>query len=111
MVKVLCVLTSDKAHGWYLPELAHPYSRFIKAGFEVTICSILGGSTTVSTPSLDLTDEENNHFWQNEATKSLVETTKPIDEYNGADFDVVFYVGGSNYCPIYTLRYHEISNS
>jgi putative intracellular protease/amidase len=42
MVKILAVLTSHEK-GYYLPEIAHPYSRFIKAGFEVTICSIEGG--------------------------------------------------------------------
>ena len=29
--------------GWYLPEVAHPYNVFIKAGLQVTFVSPKGG--------------------------------------------------------------------
>ena len=47
---VLIVLTNwdqlgdtDKKTGWYLPEVAHPYHVFKKAGLSVTFCSPNGG--------------------------------------------------------------------
>jgi putative intracellular protease/amidase len=93
MVKVLCVLTSHE-WGWYLPELAHPYFRFIKAGYEVTICSIQGGKAPLTPSSLDLNDAENKEFWENDVLRGLTENTKPLAEYSASDFDVVFFVGG-----------------
>ena len=80
--------------GWYLPELAHPYHRFKKAGYDITICSILGGAAPVSPQSIDLNDEENKLFWESPELRALVDNTRPLEEYNGADFDIVFYVGG-----------------
>ena len=50
MVAVLMVLTNHenlgntgKKTGWYLPELAHPYHVFKKAGYDMTIVSPKGG--------------------------------------------------------------------
>ena len=50
MVAVLMILTSHedlgntgKKTGWYLPELAHPYHVFKKAGFDMTFVSPKGG--------------------------------------------------------------------
>lgn len=50
MVAVLMVLTSHedmgntgKKTGWYLPELAHPWHEFKKAGYNMTFVSPKGG--------------------------------------------------------------------
>lgn len=97
--KVLMVLTShaaadDKATGWYLPECAHPYFRFKKAGMEISFASIDGGNTTVSPSSLDMTDVENKEFWENPETKGLTQNTSKLSDFKGSDFDIVFFVGG-----------------
>jgi len=97
--KVLMVLTShgaagDKATGWYLPECAHPYFRFKKAGMDVSFASTAGGDTTVSPSSLDMNDAENKLFWETADTKALTQGTRKLAEFNGNDFDVVFFVGG-----------------
>ena len=34
---------TGKKTGWYLPEMAHPYHEFKKAGFEITLVSPKGG--------------------------------------------------------------------
>lgn len=93
MVKVLCVLTSNEK-GFYLPEIAHPYFRFIAAGFDVDICSIEGGLPTVTPASIDLNDIENKRFFETPAIKSLTENTKPLSAFNTADYDAIFFVGG-----------------
>eukprot|EP01031_Cornospumella_fuschlensis_P042708 gene42708-52185_t len=34
--------------GWYLPECAHPYHRFSKAGYAIDFASINGGACPVT---------------------------------------------------------------
>jgi len=99
--KVLMVLTNhakiegtDKDTGYYLPEAAHPYTRFIKAGFEVHWASPSGGMTTLTPASIDLNDEENKAFYEDASIRSQTENTKPLSEFNGSDYDIVFFVGG-----------------
>lgn len=99
--KVLMVLTShgviegtETATGWYLPELAHPYFKFVEAGFAVTVCSIKGGDTTVAPSSLDMEDAENKKFWETAELKALTQGTAKLDDFKGSDFDCVYYVGG-----------------
>ena len=55
-VRVLTVVTSHadlgktgKKTGWYLPEVAHPYDVFTKAGFEVDFMSPKGGDAPMVT--------------------------------------------------------------
>ena len=50
MVAILMVLTNHedmgntgKKTGWYLPEMAHPYHVFKKAGYSMTLASPKGG--------------------------------------------------------------------
>jgi len=99
--RILMVLTSigqipgtERKCGWFLPELAHPYLRFIKAGYVVEICSINGGVAPISPDSIDLKDTENKEFWEHPTTRALTENTRSLASYSGADFDCVFFVGG-----------------
>lgn len=135
--KVLMVLTNhsqiagtDIATGYYLPEAAHPYMRFKKAGFEVQWASPSGGNTVITPASIDLNDEENKvmyttvalfaafhcfasplpqyplptpgsllcrepqAFFEDAALRADTENTKPLSEFRGDDFDIVFFVGG-----------------
>lgn len=34
---------TGKKTGWYLPEMAHPYHVFKKAGYDITVVSPKGG--------------------------------------------------------------------
>jgi putative intracellular protease/amidase len=82
--------------GWYLPELAHPFEEFTKAGYEVTVCSINGGATTVTPDSITASAEDavSMKFWEGAETKALTESTAALSTFKGTDFDVVFFVGG-----------------
>jgi putative intracellular protease/amidase len=57
--KILFALTNHdqlgntgKKTGWYLPEVAHPYHVFTKAGYEVEFVSPNGGKTPIDEGSL-----------------------------------------------------------
>ncbi|KAK5046414.1 hypothetical protein LTR84_008217 [Exophiala bonariae] len=92
--KVLIVLTSSK-HGWYLPELAHPY-EILAPHTDITMASHLGGEAPLDEKSVEAfkNDEicarfvrENQKVWKNtEKLEDLVPRAK--------EFDVLFYVGG-----------------
>ena len=53
--------------------MAHPYFKFKAAGFNVDVCSVMGGATTCTPASIDLTDAENQLFWETAETKALTE--------------------------------------
>jgi len=101
--KVLIVCTSvskfpdGSPTGWYLPEVAHPYSVFLKAGLEVSWASIAGGEAPCDPGSVEASgeDPEALAFWND---KSLVGrtagATKKLSEFNAADLDAVFFAGG-----------------
>lgn len=101
--RVLMVLTSADASGcggegsggFFLSELVHPFDKFTAAGHAVTIASIAGGACHVAAGSLgeSFYDEACKAFWEG-PNKELTQTTKALEEYAGADFDVLFFVGG-----------------
>lgn len=93
MVKVLFVLTSHEK-GFYLPEIAHPFFVFKRAGYDIHIASINGGFARVAPQSIDLTDYDNADFFNDPSHYERVKESLSLDSFNPADFDVVFYVGG-----------------
>ncbi|RYH27822.1 type 1 glutamine amidotransferase domain-containing protein [archaeon] len=99
--RVLMVLTNhggvegtDVKTGWYLPECAHPYHRFSKAGYNIDFASIKGGACPVTPSSLDMNDAENREFWESAESRAYTENTKVLSDLNAADYDLVFFVGG-----------------
>jgi len=104
MPSVLLVLTSNKAlgdtgevTGWYLPEVAHPYYVFKRAGFEVHFASPQGGpggdDNCCDPGSIDLNDEENKQFWEGEG-RQLTSNTLRLADCSAANYDCVFFAGG-----------------
>jgi len=98
--RVLMVLTNhgtiegtDKSTGWYLPEAAHPYARFHKAGYHIEFASIKGGACPVTPSSVDLNDQENREFWEGSG-KGFTENTKVLSTVKPLDYDLIFFVGG-----------------
>lgn len=92
--KILMVMTSvDKfpdgsATGWYLPEAAHPYYKFVEAGYECTFVSI-NGIATCDPSSIEATKEDAEcvKFDVNVGTGKLSDT-------DVSAFDAIFFVGG-----------------
>ena len=65
MVAVLMILTSHedmgntgKKTGWYLPEMAHPYHVFKKAGYKMTLVSPKGGKAPMVSQLLQILKSE-----------------------------------------------------
>lgn len=101
--KVLLVCTSvDKfpdgsATGWYLPEAAHPYWKFVEAGHTVTWASIQGGSAPCDPSSVDASaeDVESMKFWNDAELKAkTVESTLKLEECSPDTYDAIFFAGG-----------------
>merc|ERR1711907_662549 len=87
--KVLLVCTSiDKypdgsSTGWYLPEGAHPYWKFVEAGWTVKWASIAGGVAPCDPGSVEASkeDEESMKFWNDEDLKSsTVNVTAKLED-------------------------------
>lgn len=102
---VLMVFTShdklgehDEQTGWYLPEAAHPYAEFKKAGYAMTFASIKGGAAPVDLGSVDATKEDAvcvAFYAEGSETRSLVDNTTALAAVTDlAAFDAVFFVGG-----------------
>ncbi|MBF9070774.1 type 1 glutamine amidotransferase domain-containing protein [Streptacidiphilus fuscans] len=97
--KILMVLSSHdrlgdtgRPTGYYLPELAHPWSVFGSAGYHVDLVSPQGGRPPAY--GTDPQDPIQQAFLDDaEAGRKLAATLRP-EEIDPADYDVVFYVGG-----------------
>jgi len=104
MPAILFVLTSSGLEGcggaghagFFLSELAHPYERFEKAGWKITVASVAGGAAHCAAASLGepFYDAEAKAFWEDESKKALTQSTQPLSAFKGADFDLIFFVGG-----------------
>lgn len=98
--RVLLVLTSHsilgetkQPTGWYLPECAHPYMHFKRAGYKVDIASVKGGDAPLDASSIDLKDADNKAFYEGEGMAKAKASLK-ISDCKESDYDVVLFVGG-----------------
>lgn len=87
--------TKDKT-GWYLPEAAHPYDVFKKAGVKMTWASPKGGEAPVDQSSVDAYKKDKGAmaFYKKKAEKELWENTVALKDIDPKDFDGIFVVGG-----------------
>lgn len=97
--RILFVLTSSdrlgsSGHktGAYLSEITHPYDEFIRAGYEVTMISPLGGKVPLDGVKMD---DPLNAIWMNDTDFALqLETTQTPWQVQSSDFAAVLFVGG-----------------
>jgi putative intracellular protease/amidase len=99
--KVLIVVTNhsdlvgtDKKTGYYLPEVAHPYYKFKKAGLHVDFASPKGGVAPMDPKSLDLKDPENRKFYENKELMGQLENTKSLKNINPKEYRAIVFAGG-----------------
>ncbi|KAK4044059.1 class I glutamine amidotransferase-like protein [Parachaetomium inaequale] len=101
--KVLVVLTSHgklgdtgKPTGWYLSELAHPYTLLTAQGFTVTLASPTGGPAPLDPSSIEAasSDAISQAFLTEQ--NALWESTAPLESFLGRadDFAAIFFPGG-----------------
>lgn len=99
--KVLIVVTNHsdlvgtgKKTGYYLPEVSHPYYKFIKAGLEVDFASPKGGAAPMDPKSLDLKDPLNKKFYENKDLMGKLENTKSLKAVNPKEYKAIVFAGG-----------------
>jgi len=103
MPKVLMIYTShsklgdtDEKTGWYLPEAAHPYAEFTKAGLEVEMASPKGGEAPLDASSVDASKDDAVSMAFNDDPKlsALWKSTKKLADCKSSDYAAIFVVGG-----------------
>lgn len=94
MQAILLALTSHddlgdaRPTGFYVPEAAHAWRVFRKAGFAVDLMSVRGGR-----PPMDGYDRGDPVQREFVALPDLA-TTRPSAEVDAVGYDAIFYVGG-----------------
>ncbi|EPE02397.1 hypothetical protein F503_00665 [Ophiostoma piceae UAMH 11346] len=124
MPSVLVVLSSHsvlgntgKPTGWYLPEFAHPYNEFVKAGFTVTVASPKGGATPLDPASVEAFKEDPASVEFLNTKKSVYNETIKLETIaadqataaaTATKYDALFYPGGHG--PMYDLAFDKQSH-
>jgi len=87
---------TGKQTGWYLPEAAHPYFEFVKAGLAVDFASPKGGEAPLDAGSIDASkgDQLSLDFNDKEEYNTLWKNTKALAVCKSADYAAIFVVGG-----------------
>ena len=98
---ILCIVTSNSLKGstglltgYWLSELIHPINEFEKSGIDYEVVSIKGGEPPIDPASMDLKDEVNLRFWNNEDFRKKLRTTRKIEEVKSEDYSAIFFAGG-----------------
>jgi len=78
--------------GYYLSEVSHAYYAFKKAGFTVEFTSPKGGTPPVD--GLEIEDEENTRFLNDETAQQAIGNSIPAAHVNAADYRAIYYAGG-----------------
>src|SRR6478752_3439917 len=103
-MKILMVLTSHdklgnkgRKTGFWLEEFAAPYYHFKDAGAEIVLASPKGGQPPLDPKSNepDFQTELTHRFEADAAAKAQLAATVRLDSVSQADFDTVFYPGGT----------------
>ena len=86
---------TGKKTGYFLREVAYPYSILRNGGHDITFCSPKGGQVKADPLSLDYGDDQTIiNFYENKSiTKKLTSTTKPED-INSKDYKSIVFTGG-----------------
>lgn len=78
--------------GAYLPEIAHPYSVFTKAGYEVEFASPKGGKVPLD--GVDLEDSINAAFMGDPKTVARLNDSIASRDVLPARYQAIFFAGG-----------------
>jgi len=92
-------LGSKKDHpktGWYLPEVAHPYHAFEKAGITMVIASPKGGLAPMDVGSGEAFKEDPicAQVLQDKHFQKQIANTEPIKDIDISQFKAIFFAGG-----------------
>lgn len=100
MKKKILIIVSDtctfgsqyKRAGNFLPEVAHPYARFEKAGYEIDFASVSGDTPYLD--ALDLAgDPDNLRFLTGKGWADMQKAVK-LDTVDVSAYNAIFMPGG-----------------
>lgn len=82
--------------GMWLEEFASPYYVFKDAGYSITLASPMGGQVPIDPNSLsdDAMTDDAMRYTKDEAARSAIASTIPLEDVRAEEFDAVFYPGG-----------------
>ena len=86
--------TTGKMTGYYLPEVTHPYYKFVEAGLKVTFASPKGGKAPMDPKSLDLKDPYNKKFYENKELMKQLDNTIALKDVDPSDYGAIVFAGG-----------------
>ena len=102
--RILMIVTSNarmgdtgKPTGVWAEELAVPYYALADAGVEITLASPAGGPAPIDPGSLQPVGQNDpvvERFLADEAMQTRIAATPKALEFDGAEFDAVFFPGG-----------------
>jgi len=99
--KVLIVVTSHnrmgdtgEPTGLWLSEMTHPYHVLDKAGFEIDVASIKGGTAPVDPRSTAEEDPVNAAFLNNAERRSKLENTLSLNDVSPGNYAAILFSGG-----------------
>jgi putative intracellular protease/amidase len=78
--------------GAYLPEIAHPYEVFARAGLDVDFASVRGGRVPLDGASRD--DAAVAAFLDEEGLEARLHASTPSERVDASLYDAVFFAGG-----------------
>jgi putative intracellular protease/amidase len=84
--------TTGKPTGAYLPEVAHPYAVFTRAGYDVDFVSPRGGRPPLD--GLADPDPTSRAFLDDAAAQARLERTARAADVDPAAYAAIFYAGG-----------------
>ena len=82
--------TTGEPTGAYLPEVAHPYDVFIRAGYTVEFASVKGG--LIPLDGVKDADAQSNAFLQ--AHTQELEHSLAANQVEAGKYDAIYFAGG-----------------
>lgn len=83
------------ASGWSLPTVAMSYILLRDYGFEVDICSTMGGQTIIDPATFSFhTDIICHEALQDRTFQYLINRTRPIRDFDGRQTHAILFAGG-----------------
>jgi putative intracellular protease/amidase len=78
--------------GAFVPEVAHPYAVFQRAGFEIDFASVRGGKVPLD--GLDDKDPVSQAFLADESVLRRIHSSQKSSDVEPAKYDAIFFAGG-----------------
>jgi putative intracellular protease/amidase len=87
---------TNRRTGAFGSEFTVPYYAFVDAGMDVDLASIKGGEIPIQPPSWSwpLACAEDRRFMADRAARHKLRNSRPIDQINPDEYDVLFMAGG-----------------